>query len=266
LKAHPEIFMSSEKELYYFDSDLRPEGWTQPSLEQYLSHFASAGDREVVGEATPSYLRSERAPHAIKAFNPKARILIMLRNPVDVMHSLHSSALYSREPLTDFEAALGADAKRRGPEHIGYRDFVDFLRQVRTYFATFGRTSVHVIIFDDLERDPRSVYENALRFLGASPSFVPEFVVVGANENVRYSGLQKNVARPPELLRAVTHTLIPERLRSRVRQAILGANLVTQPRAPMDPAFRRHLQKEFEPQVEQLSKLLDLDLSSWSVD
>ena len=67
LKAHPEIFMSSQKELYYFDSDLRPEGWTQPSLEQYLSNFASAGDRGLVGEATPSYLRSERAPHAKKA-------------------------------------------------------------------------------------------------------------------------------------------------------------------------------------------------------
>ena len=87
-----------------------------------------------------------------------------------------------------------------------------------------------------------------------------------ANANVRYFRLQKNVARPPELLRRVTRTLMPERLRSRVRQTILGANLVTRPGAPMDPAFRRHLQKELEPQIEQLSKLLDLDLTSWGVD
>jgi len=57
-------------------------------------------------------------------------------------------------------------------------DFVDFSRQVKTNFATFGRTSVHVVIFDDLKRDPGSVYENALPFLGASLSFVPEFVVM----------------------------------------------------------------------------------------
>lgn len=258
--------MSPEKELYYFDSDLRPEGWTQPPLEQYLSHFASAGDRSVVGEATPSYLRSARAPHAIKEFNPKARILILLRNPVDVMHSLHSSALYSLEPVTDFEAALEADSKRTGPEHIGYRDFVDFPRQVKTYFTIFGRTSVHVIIFDDLKRDPGSVYEKTLRFLGASLSFVPEFVVVSPNAKLRYPTLQKNVTRPPELIRAVTRLLMPTRLRSRVRQAILGANFVTLPRAPVDPAFRRHLQKEFEPQIEQLSELLDVDLTSWTVD
>ena len=52
LKAHPEIFMSSQKELYYFDSDLHPEGWTQLSLEQYLSNFASADDRGLVGDDT----------------------------------------------------------------------------------------------------------------------------------------------------------------------------------------------------------------------
>ena len=89
---------------------------------------------------------------------------------------------------------------------------------------------------------------------------------MSANANLRYSRLQKNVARPPELLRGVTRALMPERLRSRVGQAILRANLVTQPRAPMDTAFRRHLQKEFEPEIEQLSKLLDLDLTSWSVN
>jgi len=57
-------------------------------------------------------------------------------------------------------------------------DFVDFSRQVKTNFATFGRTSAHVVIFDDLKRDPGSVYEKELRFLGASLSFVPKFVVV----------------------------------------------------------------------------------------
>ena len=117
-----------------------------------------------------------------------------------------------------------------------------------------------------LKWDPGSVYEDALRFLGASLSFVSEFVVASAKANLRYSRLQKNVALPPELFRGVTCTRMPERLCSRVRQAILGANLVTHPRAPMDPAFRSHLQKEFESQIEQLSKLLDLDLTSWSVN
>src|SRR5215469_6209276 len=78
--------------------------------------FACAGDRGVGGEATPSY---PRAPHAIRAFNPKARIFIILRNPVDVMHSLHGLALYSRERLTDSKSALEENSERRGPEHIG---------------------------------------------------------------------------------------------------------------------------------------------------
>lgn len=266
LKEHPDIFMSAEKELYFFDSDLRPNGWKAPSLEQYLLNFAAAGNRKVVGEATPSYLRSGRAPGEIKAFNPEARIVIMLRNPVDVMHSLHSSALYSREPIADFEAAVAADASRTGAACIGYRDFADFPRQVQSYIDLFGRDHVHTIIFDDLKENPGRVYQNTLRFLRVGLGFAPEFTIVNANANVRYLGLQRNVARPPGVLRNIARALLPRRLRSRIQRSLLDSNLVTKPRALMDPALRRRLQKEFEPQVEQLSKLLDRDLSAWCLE
>lgn len=68
LKDHPDIFMSAEKELYFFDSDLRPSGWQPPSLEQYLANFSAAREQKIIGEATPSYLRSQRAPREIPDF------------------------------------------------------------------------------------------------------------------------------------------------------------------------------------------------------
>jgi hypothetical protein len=266
LKDHPDIFMSAEKELYFFDSDLRPSGWQPPPLEQYLANFSAAGDRKIVGEATPSYLRSERAPKEIKAFSPGAQIVIMLRNPVDVMHSLHSAALYSREPLTDFEAAVEADARRRDPELIGYREFTDFPRQVQRYFDLFGRERVHTIIFDDLKADSAAVYRNTLQFLGVGPGFMPEFTVVNANANVRNLRLQRNLAHPPGVFRYIARALVPQRLRSRIQRSLLNSNLAVSPRAPMDPRLRTRLQKEFEPQVEQLSKLVGRDLSGWCVE
>ena len=255
--------MSAEKELYYFDSDLRSSGWLRPDLETYLANFAAAGDHKVVGEATPSYLRSELAPREIKTFDPEARIVIMLRNPVDVMHSLHSSALYSREPLTDFESALEADAKRTGPELIGYREFTDFPAQVERYLDFFGRQQVHTIIFDDLKENPGSVYRGVVRFLGVSDRFVPKFNVVNPNASVRFLSLQTNVARPPGVLRHLARAVVPQRLRFRIRRKLLDANLVMKPRAPMDPAVRRRLQKERESQIGQLSRLLDRDLTAW---
>jgi hypothetical protein len=263
LKNHPDIYMSAEKELYFFDADLWPKERPAPLLEQYLGHFSMACHQKVIGEATPSYLRSQRAPSAIKAFSPSAQIIIMLRNPVDVMHSLHSSALYCQEPLADFEAALQADSVRTGRELVGYREFTNFSEQVQRYLDVFGRENVHTIIYDDLKEDSAAVYQNTLGFLGVCPGFSPEFVVRGANEQVRNMRVQRFLMHPPGALRDASRALVPPSLRSRIRRALLNSNVVVRPRPPMDPELRRRLQKEFEPKVEQLSKLLGRDLSGW---
>lgn len=266
LKQHPDIFMSAEKELYFFDSDLRPTGWKRSSLDQYLSNFARAGDCKIIGEATPSYLRSERAARAIKAFNPRAQIVIMLRNPVDVMHSLHSSALYSRESIADFEAAVEADATRKPPQLIGYKEFTDFPTQVQRYFDLFGRERVHTIVFDDLKQDPSAVYQKTVCFLGVETRFEPELKIVNANVSVRNLGLQRNFAHPPRALRDIARALVPQGLRSRIKRSLLDSNLAAKPRVPIDPGLRTRLQKEFEPQVDQLSRLLGRDLSAWCLE
>jgi hypothetical protein len=265
LKGHPEIFMSSEKELYFFDADLRTDPATTPSLEEYLRHFSAARDEKKIGEATPSYLRSPGAPKAIKDFSPTAQIIIMLRNPVDVMHSLHSGALYGLEPVTDFEAALAADATRAGRDRIGYRDLTDFPEQVRRYLDLFGRDNVHVIIYDDLRDDSVAVYQDTLRFLRVHLGFTPQFVILGANERVRNIRLQRTLARPPRALRHLS-ALVPSRLRSRIRRALFNCNLEVRPRPPMDLELRRRLQREFEPKVAQLGNLLGRDLSAWYKD
>jgi hypothetical protein len=266
LKAHPEIFMSTKKELFFFDADLRANGVTALSVGQYLRHFSAAGDQKKVGEATASYLRSQRAPTAIKAFNPGAQVIIMLRNPVDVMYSLYSSALYGLEPITDFEAALAADARREDRERLGYRDFTDFPDQVQRYLDLFGRENVHMIIYDDLKADPAAVYQNTLRFLGVRLGFNPEFVVMSPNQRVRNTRLQWTLVHPPRALRRIGAALLPSGLRSRIRRALLNCNVEARPRPPMDPELRRRLQRELEPKVEQLSKLLGRDLSGWYRD
>jgi hypothetical protein len=264
LKDHPDIFMSAEKELYFFDSDLwAREAWA-PTLEQYLANFSAATDEGIIGEATPSYLRSKRAPAEIKCFNPEARIIIMLRNPLDVMHSLHSQGLrYGTEPIGDFEAALQADTARVGRESLGYHAFTDFPNQVQRYFDVFGREHVHTIIFDDLKDNPASVYQDTLRFLNVGLNFAPGFKMANANLQVRNARLQRILVHRPRAFRGISRALLPKWLRTRVSRALLSSNVVSKARPPMDPELRRRLQRKFEPTVQQLGKLLDRDLSGW---
>ena len=264
LKAHPEIYMSAQKEHYFFDSDLWGDEVRAPSLEQYLEFFSAASDKTKIGEATPSYLRSHAAPKAIKAFCADAQIIIMLRNPVDMMHSLHSTGRrYNTEPLADFREALEADRRRSGRELAGYREFTDFPSQVQRYFDLFGRENVHTIIYDDLKADTAAVYQSTLRFLGVSPAFTPEFAITDANRHVRNFHLQAILVRPPRGLREIGRAVVPRWLRSRIRRDLLNFNSEVRARPPMDPELRAHLQKEFEPRVKQLSELLGRDLSGW---
>ena len=264
LKGHPEIFMSAKKELYFFDCDLQRSGGM--STKEYLGHFAVASDHKKIGEASPSYLRSRCAPQSIKAFSPGAQIIIMLRNPVDMLHSLHSKALYCSEPIVDFAGALEADVTRTGREMIGYREFIDFPEQVQRYFDQFGRENVHTIIYDDLEANSKAVGQNTLRFLGVRQDIALEFPWVNSNEQIRIPYLEKVLCHPPPNLQRVVQALIPRQLRPRIQRRLSRLNATVRPRAPIDPALRMRLQAEFEPKVDQLSNLLGRDLSGWYKD
>jgi Sulfotransferase domain len=264
LREQPEIFMSAEKELYFFDSDLwARDGWA-PTVEQYLANFSSAADdQKVVGEATPSYLRSQRASAQIKSFSPEARIIIMLRNPLDVMYSLHAQGLrYGTEPIKDFEVALRTDRKRVGRESLGYWDFTDFPDQVKRYFNLFGRERVHIVIFDDLKHDSASACEATLRFLGVNPDFASTPAVRNANLEARIPGLQRILERRPRVYASASR-LFPKELGIRISRFVSGWNLVERPRPSMNPELQKRLQKEFEPKLEELSKLLGRALCTW---
>jgi hypothetical protein len=263
LKGHSEIFMSAEKELFFFDRDLREK--QKMSMEEYLGNFSAANGQKKIGEATASYLRSRDAAQAIKAFNPSAQIIISLRNPLDVMHSLHALALYSREPITDFAAALEADALRAGREKIGYREFIDFSEQVQRYFDQFGRENVHIIIYDDLKADPTAVGRKTLDFLGVREDSTLTFPRENSNRKVRIPRLEQMLYHPPPNLPGLG-ALIPRQIRRRVWGKLLRLNATTRPRDPINPGVRKLLQAEVAPKVDQLSHLLDRDLSGWYKD
>ena len=92
LDAHPDIFMPWVKEPHFFCTDLNDERdrsrgksrmrWPVQTLDQYLFLFREARAESVIGESSVLYLYSKTAAREIAAFNPNARILIMLREPV----------------------------------------------------------------------------------------------------------------------------------------------------------------------------------------
>src|SRR6266446_2704827 len=89
LRQHPDVFLPEYKEPHYFNTDMNSGGAIRKEKD-YLAQFSGAQNQPRIGEASVYYLSSVAAPEQIKSFCPTAKIIIMLRNPVDTVDALHA--------------------------------------------------------------------------------------------------------------------------------------------------------------------------------
>lgn len=273
LRQHPEVFMSELKEPHFFASDL-DGSWFIKNEESYLSLFSDATLYRWRGEASVMYLFSEDAASKISDYSPKAKIIIMIRHPVDMMHSWHSQQV-SRgdETIRDFRAALALEEVRlRGdsipprcalPFALAYRKLAQFSTQIERYLHVFPRENVKVILLDDLKADPAATFADACTFLSIDPKFQPNFKVMNSNKEVRSWRLLNFMRRPPDQLRKITHALTTPAIRQQFGSLVVYLNRTYKPREKLDPEFRRLLITEFQPEIARLSTIIGRDLSAW---
>jgi sulfotransferase family protein len=275
LSDHPNIFMSPVKEPHFFGSDLINRYGTQDP-ERYAKLFAGAGTATWVGEASVWYLVSARAAVEINEYSPSARIVIMLREPVEMLHSLHAQRVYSgNENITDFGAALEAEADRvqgdriprqcRVVQGLFYRQVADYAHQVRRFFDVFGREHVHVIIYDDFKTDPASVYRDVMTFLEVDGNGRSEFPVHNASKRPRSLIANRFIRKPSGAVREIARRLLSDDQKRKLGRWLIAHTVVREQRHPLDPRVCDKLRREFAPQVQKLEGLLNRDLSTWRV-
>ena len=272
LRQHPEIFMCKPKEPQFFADDICGDQRNVTTLSAYLDCFKEARTR-VIGESSTCYLGSPIAPGHIREFCPQARIIIMLRNPIDVMRAQHSEGLVGgSEHIVDFDLALDSQEPRRyrsGPfkgqkvVRLGYRDLVIFSPQVKRFVDTFGDSNVHVIVYDEFAKDARLVCKNALAFLGVSPNYELPVDVVNANRRIRSTIFQDLLRRPPKTIQGLARAFLPRSTRQMAATYLNNLNVQFVPRPVMDREFRKRLERDYAEDVRQLSRLIDRDLSHW---
>jgi hypothetical protein len=265
--------MPFHKEPLFFGDDLTRR-YGRLTLDDYMRLFKDARPGQRVGEASTWYLYSTSAAREIKEFSPTAQILVILRNPVDVMYAQHNQLIFNViEDIPDFAEALAAEPDRRagkrlppGPinvENLFYRHSVHFAEQLERYFDVFGRDKVHVMLTDDMKRDGAGVVRGALEFLGVDPSQAAAPPNSNENRRVRSPLVQRLIFAPKILLPLAPFLRRFPLVRS-MRTKMLEMNSEAKPRPPMDPVLRRQLIEEFTPEIERLAKLIDRDLSSWT--
>ncbi len=291
LKGHPQLYMPV-KEPRYFVPELRSRYWRPASsrrkrphtLDGYLSLFTGARPDQLIGEATPEYLRSFSAAGRIAEVQPQARIIAVLREPTSFLRSLHLQAVHNyNETEKDFQKAIALEEDRRSGKHVPllsqtpqallYSDHVRYVEQLRSYHAAFAAENVLVLIYDDFRSDNVETVRRVLRFLGVDEDYPLEPIRTGTLPGVRFQLLEQlgralSIARrSPKsgpLLRRFDG-LIGQRLRSAWTEA-WRAIVFTDP-VPPGEEFMRELRRRFKPGVASLSEYLGRDLVSlWGYD
>lgn len=275
LSQHPEIFMSEDKEPHYFSFDLTEAGeslhgstkYTRyPNLESYHRLFASRASAQVVGESSVFYLHSKRAAAEIASYNPDAKIIIMIREPVSFLYSLHAQGVYSgNETESDFERALLLQPERRSgaipsttrfPSRLYYDEHALLAEQVSRYYEHFPREQIKVILFDDFVADLSNSYCDVLDFLGVDASFVPDFINHNPNTRIKSSWLNNIIQDPNHPMAIGLKWVFPKQWLRKVKFVVRQANTVVADRTPLNPDLRRQLRRQFSPEVEKINELL----------
>lgn len=176
LSQHPDVFMSKDKEPHYFYSPHH----ANRDIKKYLLNFYDAcPSMKYVGEASVWYLFSGEAAPKILEYNPNARFIVCIRNPIEMAPSLHAQMVYNGyEKETCFSAAWELAGKReagipekifnlkRGdPSHMSYRKACKLGEQVDNLLKTVPRENVHFVIMDDIKISPSSAWLDIQRFL-----------------------------------------------------------------------------------------------------
>lgn len=259
LAQHADIYMAPVKEPHFF-SGIRPA----PELEAffphvsdeaaYLSLFANAHAEKVRGEASTSYLSHPHVANAIWQKRPEAKIVIMLRDPVERAYSNYWNDV--REGIEPRSFAAAVSEELAGPPGAWgvsslYVDGGLYADRVARYLDKFGG-NVLVLFFEEFVRDVQHTLEDVFAFLEVDPAWAARVEPEVHNPFALPRNLLGRRLLGSGTVRSLARSLLPRSLRAYGRSRLV----VRAEKPPMEMDIRRRLLAVYEPDVERLSDLL----------
>ena len=290
LKRHPDVFLSTPKEPNFFASDLcsgvNQGTFIQLTEPDYLSLFDAANNSRIVGEASACYLYSEVAAQRIAKFEPGAKILMILREPVSFLYSYYTQLLKNpaseNETARTFERALELESERkRGaalppgcqvPQLLFYRERVRYADHIERYLARFPREQVLILLYDDFLQSNEATYRRVLDFLELDAYPLGDIGRHNQSRLVRSGALRRVVddmsagAGGFSALQRLVKRITPRGPRRRL-QSWVYEHFVFKPVPELSPETSARLKREIAPEVTKLENLLGIDLlRRWGYD
>jgi len=272
LKEHPQVFMPEIKETNFFalegvkpqfrgpgDEPLNRGAITD--LQTYQRIFEGVTDERAVGEASTVYLYHPGAPRRIKTYIPQAKIIAVLRNPIERAFSSYMHLIRDgREPVRDFAAALRLEPERIAAnwEHLWhYKAMGFYYSQLSRYYELFESQNIRVYLFDDLIADEQAVLLDLMQFLGVEDLKIT-LKRLNASSHTRIPRIKliEGLISGDNKVKTAVRRLLPASF-------VSGARMLLTSKLELTAPVRRELVEVYREDIRRLETLIDRDLRSW---
>jgi hypothetical protein len=173
LREHPDIGMADRKELRFFDDDKIFEG-RRPPYASYHVHFWNVRSRKLWGEATPRYMYWPETPERLWNYNPRMKLIMILRNPIERAYSDWNMKWSRKKEDMSFWHALQHEkemsekaSEQRPPQNYVKRGM--YAEQLQRIWNYFPKDQTLILRSEDLKNKPQGVLDRVCHFLGVAP-------------------------------------------------------------------------------------------------
>lgn len=263
MSEHPDVFSPDFKEINFFRVSRWGDDYDRYGLEFYARLFDDAPRNAVIGDFSPNLLEDPYAPERLRALLPDARLIVMLRNPIDRTHSHYYHVRNRARRLPYCLREIIEDPSR---DHAGYLSQGLYGEQLERWMHHVPRERFLILTLDEVRKDPLGTFERACVHVGARTDFVPHALVRKVNQakKHRIRGIHRVTLRGGRFLSS--HGLDSLRVaikRLGLPNLVRRLNEYERSNPPLDPRDRADLVAYYHEDNRRLSALLGRDFSGW---
>jgi len=265
LNEHLEIEMSSQKEPDYFsDSLIQNKGMYYgknriDTLEKYNNLFINP-EVKLRGEGSVSYLFYDDVPLKIKTYNPEAKIIIILRDPVDRAFSHYLMDYRLGLVSESFEDIINKKSKHKNA-HLFYQQYIqvsEYAPQIKRYLNVFKRENILFIDYEDFKNDVAGVVNNVYLFLGVNDDFQPNLNKKHNTYTMPKNGIIRYIYSFVSFRNFLT-SIFSKGLVKSIRNSLF----INDRKPKLSNANREFLNEFFKEDLKELNALLNKDFTKW---
>ena len=250
IREHPELYtpQRSDHGIHYFDM------FSYKSIDWYHQYFIDSNRNRKLCDVTYSYIRSPWAARRIYQYNPKAKIILCMRNPVDRAFSHYWHEKKKGKYNFDFSEVLD-----------NYDLFASWLEpgfyaeHIERFLQYFPEQQILYLLYDDLKKNPKQFLKQFLDFAEVNSNFEPSFLNIKINKAGNKKDFKTKIINK---LKKIFQRILPNKLYKLIENIPFF-------KSEYDKGIPLELKKELyriaEPEVIRLEKLLNINLNDWKI-